>query len=87
MPDEATFDGLLNALVAAAGIAAALPGLPSGVEAIRRRAADGRSWVALVNHTDAPATMAVSGVDLLSGHATDGSLTLPRGGVAVVREG
>jgi len=56
------------------------------VEAVRRRAADGRSWLFLLNHTTEPATAPADGVDLLTGAETAGSVELPSGGVAVVRE-
>jgi beta-galactosidase len=62
---------------AEAGVEPALAGLPEGVEAVRRRGADG-DFVFILNHTDAP--VQVAGEDLLGG---DG--TVPAGGVAVVR--
>jgi beta-galactosidase len=68
---------LLARVCAEAGVEPVLPGLPEGVEAVRRRGADGE-FVFVVNHTDAP--VSVPGEDLLGG---DG--TVPAGGVAVVR--
>jgi beta-galactosidase len=55
-------------------------------ELSRRRAGDGRSWLFLLNHTAEPATVPADGVDLLTGAETAGSVALPSGGVAVVRE-
>jgi beta-galactosidase len=62
---------------AEAGVEPVLPGLPEGVEAVRRRGVDG-DYVFVLNHTDAP--VAVAGADLLGGTGT-----VPAGGVAVVR--
>ncbi|GAA4688960.1 beta-galactosidase [Phytohabitans rumicis] len=58
--------------------------VPDGVEAVRRRHADGRSYLFLMNHSDAAAQVDAAGVDLLTGAAWDGRL--PAGGVAVLRE-
>jgi beta-galactosidase len=68
---------LLARVCAEAGVEPALAGLPPGVEAVRRRGADG-DFVFVLNHTDAP--VRVEGEDLLGG---DG--TVPAGGVAVVK--
>ena len=68
---------LLARVCSEAGVEPALAGLPPGVEAVRRRGADG-DFVFVLNHTDAP--VRVEGEDLLGG---DG--TVPAGGVAVVR--
>jgi beta-galactosidase len=68
---------LLARVCAEAGVEPALAGLPAGVEAVRRRGADG-DFVFVLNHTDAP--VRVEGEDLLGG---DG--TVPAGGVAVVK--
>lgn len=38
-----------------------------------------------INHGDAPVAVAVDGHELLSDRATDGTLKVPGGGVAVVR--
>jgi beta-galactosidase len=57
-----------------------------GVEVQRRRAGDA-SWLFVLNHTDAAATVATTGTDIVSGVPVSGSVTVPAGGVAVVREG
>ncbi|TDB93137.1 beta-galactosidase [Micromonospora fluostatini] len=58
---------------------------PAGVEVVRRRR-DGRSWLFVVNHTDEPAPVAVTGTDLLSGAFCAETLVVPAGEVVVVRE-
>jgi beta-galactosidase len=68
---------LLERVCAEAGVEPVLPGLPAGVEAVRRRGADG-DFVFVLNHT--AGAVAVPGEDLLGG---DG--TVPAGGVAVMR--
>jgi beta-galactosidase len=68
---------LLARVCAQAGVEPVLPGLPDGVEAVRRRGAGG-DFVFVLNHTGAP--VAVGGTDLLGG---DG--VVPPGGVAVMR--
>ncbi len=60
------------------------PGTP-GVEVVRRRGA-GTSWLFVINHTAAAATVAARGVDVVSGEPVHGTLTVPAGGYAVVRE-
>ena len=52
----------------------------------RRRNGDA-SWLFVLNHTDDAATVAAHGTDIVSGVPVSGSVTLPAGGVAVVREG
>ncbi|MFY1627489.1 beta-galactosidase [Micromonospora sp. WMMD735] len=82
--DEAATDALVGRLLTEAGVrppAAA----PPGVEVVRRRA-DDRSWLFVVNHTDAEATLDVTGTDLLTGQPCGGTLRVPAGEVAVVRE-
>jgi len=68
-----------------AGVRPVAPTRP-GVEVVRRRAEDGRSWVFAINHTDAPATLALTGHDLVGDRVASGDLVVAAGGVAVVRE-
>ena len=84
--DDAAHGELRAAALAAAGLTPEVPGLPAGVEAVRRRAADGRSWLFLLNHTTEPVRVPANGTELLSGVQVAGSLELPPRGVAVVRE-
>ncbi len=86
LPDEAALANVLASITEAAGVGPVVAELPVGVEAIRRRAADGRSWVFLLNHTDDPITVPLSGFDVLTGAVTDGHAALTAGGVAVLRE-
>ena len=55
-----------------------------GVEVVRRQGESTYAFV--INHTDHEAQVAVTGTDLVSGAACTGSVTVPAGGVAVVRE-
>lgn len=61
-------------------------GATPGVEVVRRVADDGRGWTFVINHTDAAATLALTGHDLISDLAVDGQLVVEAGSVAVVRE-
>ncbi|MEJ3743825.1 beta-galactosidase [Actinomycetes bacterium KLBMP 9797] len=73
----------LEVIAGEAGVTATHP-VPAGVEAVRRQHADGRSYLFLLNHGDAPAAVDATGTDLLTGAAWAGRLDA--GGVAVVRE-
>lgn len=84
-PDDDTYRRLLTEAARLAGVTPTCPGAPSGVEAVRRHDADG-SLLYLLNHTDQPQRVPVTGLDLLTGATVDGSLTLDPGGVAVLRE-
>lgn len=55
-----------------------------GVELVRRQGEDAE-FVFAINHSDADADLAVAGVNLFTGRPTDSTLTLPAGGVALVR--
>ena len=52
-----------------------------GVELVRR----GR-YLFVLNRGDEPATVGARGTELLSGNRAEGSVTVPAGGAAVVRE-
>lgn len=84
-PDDDTYRRLLSEAARVAGVTPACPGAPSGVEAVRRHDADG-SLLYLLNHTDRPQRVPVTGLDLLTGASADNALTIEAGGVAVVRE-
>lgn len=51
-----------------------------------RRGDPQRSWLFVLNHTDEAATLAARGHELVGDRPVDGELTVPAGGVAVVRE-
>ncbi|MCH7230428.1 beta-galactosidase [Glycomyces sp. L485] len=62
------------------------PGLPEGVETVRRTHEDGRSYLFALNHTDKEATIPASGHDLLANTAWTPTTTLPANTCAVIRE-
>ncbi|MFF6883906.1 beta-galactosidase [Streptomyces sp. NPDC012421] len=79
----------LDAIVAAACDDAGVPGrdgLPRDVEVVRRAGAHGQ-YVFALNHTteDASVPLDGPGTELLSGTRVNGTLTVPAGGVGVVR--
>jgi beta-galactosidase len=83
--DEAGTAALVDRLTAEAGVTPVARTRP-GVEVARRSAADGRSWLFVLNHTDEPAEVPARGVDLVAERRADGTVAVPAGGVAVVRE-
>ncbi|MEU7957382.1 beta-galactosidase [Micromonospora humida] len=84
-PDDRTYRRLLTEVARTAGLAPVCPDAPPGVEAVRRAGPQG-SWLFLLNHTDRPQRVPVTGVDLFTDTPADGTVVLPAGGVAVVRE-
>ncbi|MFB2597857.1 beta-galactosidase [Herbiconiux sp. P17] len=72
-------------LLAAAGVVPTVP-VASGLEAVRR-VGPGGSYLFAINHSREPVTVPARGFDLVSGTAAEGELTIPAGGVAVLREG
>ncbi|WP_435127344.1 beta-galactosidase [Actinacidiphila sp. bgisy144] len=83
--NDASLRCLLPRWATAAGCAPALPGSGDGVEVTRRTGPTG-SWLFAVNHTVTPALLPATGYELLAGQPVEGELTVPPGGVAVVRE-
>lgn len=82
--DAVTTSALVASWVAESGVRPVAATVP-GVEVVRR--GDGsRRWTFVINHTDRPQTVGVSGFDLVTGRETapDGVL-VGAGGVAVVR--
>ena len=77
---------LLAEVGRAAGVAPTCPGLPEGVEAVRRLAPDGRSWLFAFNDSGAAVEVPARGVELLTGAVVTGAVEVQSGGVAVVRE-
>ncbi len=82
--DQERVDRLIADITSVAGIGPVLEA-PPGVEVVRRTG-EGRSFVFLLNHTGDQVRVAVDGWDLREDRATDGSLQVAAGGVAVVRE-
>jgi beta-galactosidase len=83
--DVDTTAALVERVVAEAGVRP-VTAAPPGVEVQRRRSGD-RTWLFVLNHTREAATVAASGTDIVTGSAISASITVPAGGVAVVREG
>ncbi|WP_281897589.1 beta-galactosidase [Micromonospora humidisoli] len=84
-PDDRTYRQLVTQVAQAAGVVPVCPDAPLGVEAVRR-AHPQASWLFLLNHTDRPQRVPAIGVDLLTGIVADGTVVLPAGGLAVIRE-
>ncbi|MFE1881234.1 beta-galactosidase [Streptomyces diastatochromogenes] len=80
--DDADYADLLGRLLKEAGVEPELPGLPAGVEAVTRQAADGRRWHVLINHTEDTVPLPDPAHDLLTGTTAH---ELPPGGCAVLR--
>ncbi|MFR9777472.1 beta-galactosidase [Micromonospora sp. MS34] len=84
-PDDDTYRRLLIEATRAAGVTPVCPQAPPGVEAVRRRDGD-RSWLFLLNHTGRPQPVPAAGLELITGGPVAGAVTVPAGGVAVLRE-
>lgn len=80
--DEADYGALVGRLLKEAGVERDVPGLPAGVEAVTRRAADGRRWDVLINHTTDTVPLPEPVHDLLTSTTAH---ELPPGGCAVLR--
>jgi beta-galactosidase len=77
-------DELLEGILEEAELVAVVDAGPD-VEVVRR--SDGeRSWLFVINHSAAEARLTVAGVELISGDTVAGTLRVPAGRVAVVRE-
>jgi beta-galactosidase len=81
-PDADGLARIFDDIYADAGLVPA--GLPAGLEVIRRQG-DAADFVVAVNHAQTPATLPIDGVDLLTGRAAEGEITVDAGGVAVIR--
>lgn len=87
-PDETAMRRIMLAAAAEAGAAPTLPGLPAGVEAVRRAGPD-RSYLMLLNHSDAEVSVALPApmTDVLAAApAAQASIRLAPRGVAILRE-
>lgn len=62
------------------------PGLPSGVETVRRTHEDGRTYLFALNHTDKAVTIPAEGTDLLTGTSWNPKTHLHGNSCAVIRE-
>ncbi|WP_231116399.1 beta-galactosidase [Motilibacter rhizosphaerae] len=75
---------LVDRLLAETGVVPVAQ-VPAGVEAVRRTSEDG-SWLFLLNHSASEASVPAAGTELVTGRSVEGTVTVPAGGVAVVRE-
>lgn len=82
--DEDSLAKLIARCCAEAGVRAPIIAA-AGIEAVRRRG-DDASYLFVINHTQREADVQAVGEELLTGGAVTGSLRVPAGGVAVVRE-
>ncbi|MBT2513442.1 beta-galactosidase [Arthrobacter sp. ISL-30] len=84
--DSGVLHPLLLDECAAAGVVPLLEAL-RGVQ-VRRRSGDGKSYLLVLNHNDAPASVDVldGGMDLLSGSRVQGTVEVPPFGVLVLEE-
>ena len=83
-PDPQTLDALVRLVSEDAGLPAARE-VPAELEMVRRTG-DDRSYLFLINHSPEPVTIDGKGLDLLTGALHDGQVTVPSGGVVVLRE-
>ncbi len=84
-PDPSTLAALLARICEEAGVQPVLAGVPTGVEAVRRTGADA-AYLFLIDHAGSGAEVPAEGVELLTGKDVSGWVTVPPGGVAVLRE-
>ncbi|MGF0174895.1 beta-galactosidase [Streptomyces sp. Marseille-Q5077] len=86
LPDPQTLAALLDRIRREAGVEP-VRSTPQGVEAASRRGADA-DYLFLINHTDRPVHVAVASdaTELLTGKPVPGSVSVPAGETAVVRE-
>ncbi|MFJ9712207.1 beta-galactosidase [Streptomyces sp. NPDC101234] len=84
-PDPATLATLLDRICAEAGVQPVLATPMDGIEAVRRTGPDA-DYLFLIDHGGSGAEVPAKGIELLTGKDTNGWVTVPAGGVAVVRE-
>ncbi|MEU1185493.1 beta-galactosidase [Streptomyces sp. NPDC005820] len=84
-PDPVTLAALLGRVCDEAGVQPVLATPTAGVEAVRRTGPDA-DYLFLIDHGGSGAEVPAEGVELLTGKDVTGSVTVPAGGVAVVRE-
>lgn len=83
-PDQDTLAALLHRVHQEADVTPEHEA-PAGVEVVRRRGT-GADYLFLIDHTGKGAEAPAEGVELLTGTPVTGTVTVPPGGVAVVRE-
>jgi beta-galactosidase len=77
--DDTAYQRWLSDVATEAGVVPSTA--PAGVEVVRRG-----GWLVALNHTDRPQRVPADGVDLVGGADVTGSIELPPGGAAVVRQ-
>ncbi|BBC31142.1 Beta-galactosidase [Streptomyces graminofaciens] len=83
-PDPATLSAVLEHLRREADVRPEHEA-PAGIEVVRRRGAKA-DYLFLIDHAGQGAEIPAEGVELLTGKPVVGTVTVPEGGVAVVRE-
>ncbi|MFJ7043428.1 beta-galactosidase [Streptomyces sp. NPDC101112] len=83
-PDPETLAALLHRIREEARVAPEHP-VPEGIEVVRRRGAEAH-YLFLIDHGGKGADVPAEGVELLTGTPVAGVVTVPPGGVAVIRE-
>jgi beta-galactosidase len=83
-PDQDTLAALIDRIRQEAGVTPDQDA-PAGIEVVRRRGAKA-DYLFLIDHTGKGAEAPAEGVELLNGTPVTGTVTVPPGGVAVVRE-
>ncbi|MFF3335008.1 beta-galactosidase [Streptomyces sp. NPDC002888] len=83
-PDQDTLAALLDRIRQEAGVTPEQDA-PAGMEVVRRRGAEA-DYLFLIDHTGKGAEAPAEGVELLTGAPVTGTVTVPPGGVAVIRE-
>ncbi|MEE1764838.1 beta-galactosidase, partial [Streptomyces sp. SP18BB07] len=83
-PDPTTLATVLERIREEAGVRPEHD-VPAGIEVVRRRGAEA-DYLFLIDHAGHGAEIPAEGVELLTGKPVVGSVTVPEGGVAVVRE-
>lgn len=86
--DQGALDRLVARIAAEAALSpvATWSGAAADVELTRRVAADGTSWVFVINHTHAEVVVDVQGHDLVTDREVSPALSLDAGAVAVIRQ-
>ncbi|MFC7455583.1 beta-galactosidase [Brachybacterium sp. GCM10030267] len=85
-PSAEGLEALVAEIVAAAGVEPSVAGLHRDVEAVRRFAEDGTTYLFVLNHSDRDQVVQVSGYEMLSATDVEGAVTVHAGAAAVVRE-
>ncbi|MDT0571790.1 beta-galactosidase [Streptomyces sp. DSM 3412] len=83
-PDQDTLAALLDRIRQDAGVTPEQDA-PAGIEVVRRRGTEA-DYLFLIDHTGKGAEVLADGVELLTGTPVSGTVAVPPGGVAVVRE-